>query len=47
MRRNVHSRGSIITPAELVEEATGRPPSPNDFVEYLKQKVEKLYDLEA
>ena len=45
MRRNVHSRGSIITPAELVEEATGRPPSPNDFVEYLKQKVEKLYDL--
>ena len=47
MRRNVHSRGSIITPAELVEEATGRPPSPNDFVEYLKQKVEKLYDLAA
>ena len=45
MRRNVHSRGSIITPAELVEEATGRPPSPNDFVEYLKQKVEKLYNL--
>ena len=45
MRRNIHSRGSIITPAELVEEATGRPPSPNDFVEYLKQKVEKLYDL--
>ena len=47
MRRNIHSRGSIITPAELVEEATGRPPSPNDFVEYLKQKVEKLYDLAA
>ena len=45
MRRNVHSRGSIITPAELVEEATGRPPSPNDLVEYLKQKVEKLYNL--
>ena len=30
---------------ELIEEATGRPPSPNDFVEYLKQKVETLYNL--
>ena len=45
MRENVHSRGSIISPAELIEEATGRPPSPNDFVEYLKQKVETLYNL--
>ena len=47
MRENVHSRGSIISPAELIEEATGRPPSPHDFVEYLKQKVETLYNLTA
>jgi carboxypeptidase Taq len=47
MRKNVHSRGSIITPSELIEEATGRPPSPDDFVEYLQQKVEKLYNLSS
>ena len=45
MRENVHTRGSILTPAELIEEATGHPPSPNDFVEYLREKVERLYNL--
>ena len=46
MRENVQSRGSIITPSELIEEATGYPPSPDDFVEYLQQKVENLYNLD-
>ena len=45
MRENVHVRGSIVTPAELIEEATGHPPSPDDFVEYLREKVERLYNL--
>ena len=45
MRENVHVRGSIVTPAELIEEATGYPPSPDDFVEYLREKVERLYNL--
>ena len=45
MRENVHGRGSIVTPAELIEEATGHPPSPDDFVEYLREKVERLYNL--
>ena len=45
MRENVHVRGSIVTPAELIEEATGFPPSPDDFVEYLREKVERLYNL--
>jgi|TARA_B100001996_G_C18653921_1_gene590483 carboxypeptidase Taq len=45
MRENVHSRGSIIEPAALIEEATGSSPSPDDFVEYLRNKVENLYEL--
>jgi carboxypeptidase Taq len=45
MRKNVHSRGSIIEPSELIKEATGNYPSPDDFVKYLQDKVEFLYEL--
>ena len=45
MRTRVHARGSILEPAALIEEATGSPPSPDAFVEYLRDKVERLYGL--
>jgi len=45
MRARVHARGSILEPAALIEEATGSPPSPDAFVEYLRDKVERLYGL--
>ena len=45
MRERVHSRGSILEPAELIEEACGSPPSPEAFVEYLKRKVARLYEI--
>ena len=45
MREKVHSRGSILQPAELIEEACGSPPSPEAFVEYLKRKVARLYGI--
>ena len=45
MRKNVHKRGSILKPAELIEEATGSPPSPEAFVEYLDNKVRLLYSI--
>ena len=38
-------RGSILEPADLIEEATGSPPSPDAFVEYLQDKVKRLYGL--
>jgi carboxypeptidase Taq len=47
MRSHVHARGSILEPAALIEEATGSPPSPEAFVEYLQDKVERLYGLTA
>ena len=43
MREKVHRRGSILRPAELIQEACGEPPSPEAFVEYLKRKVARLY----
>ena len=43
MRNNVHSRGSIIEPADLIEEATGEQPKPDAFVTYLADKIGRLY----
>ena len=45
MRKKVHRRGSILKPAELIEEATGSPPSPEAFVDYLSNKVRHLYSI--
>ena len=47
MRKNVHHRGSVLKPADLIEEATGAPPSPDAFVRYLCTKVEHLYGVSA
>ena len=45
MRRKIHHRGSILEPADLIEEATGRPPSPEPFVRYLSSKISRLYGI--
>ena len=45
MRTNVHHRGSILTPADLIEEATGDSPIPEPFVDYLKDKIGTIYGL--
>jgi len=45
MRTNVHHRGSILTPADLIEEATGDAPIPEPFVDYLKNKIGIIYGL--
>ena len=47
MRDNVHSRGSVLEPAELIKEATGQYPSPDAFIRYLGSKVERLYGISA
>ena len=47
MREHVHQRGSILEPAALIEEVTGSPPSPDAFVTYLRDKVERLYNVTA
>ena len=43
MREHVHRLGMLYRPAELVEHATGKPPSTDDYVAYLTRKYGALY----
>ncbi len=45
LREKVHSQGSVMTPSELIESATGHPPSPEPFLAYVEEKYSKLYNL--
>lgn len=43
LRRNIHQYGKLYTSAELLKKVTGESLNPEYFVEYLKEKFEKLY----
>ena len=45
LRDKIHNKGSVMTPAELIESATGSPPSPEPFLTYVESKYSKLYNL--
>jgi carboxypeptidase Taq len=45
LRPRIHQRGSQVTPAQLIEEATGSPPSPEPFLRYVEEKYGALYNL--
>tara|TARA_B100000941_G_scaffold113241_2_gene79559 strand:+ start:1364 stop:2851 length:1488 start_codon:yes stop_codon:yes gene_type:complete len=45
MRTNIHDKGSVMSPAELIEAATGSAPSPEPFLRYVEEKYSKLYKL--
>ena len=47
MRTHVHARGSILEPADHIEEATGQQPRPDAFVAYLADKIGALYGVSA
>ncbi|MGD7653699.1 MAG: carboxypeptidase M32 [Verrucomicrobiales bacterium] len=38
LRKNIHTHGSILDPSELIEQATGKPPTPNDYLTHLKTR---------
>ncbi len=46
LRPRIHQRGSQVTPAQLIEDATGSPPSPEPFLRYVEQKYGRLYALD-
>jgi carboxypeptidase Taq len=46
LRPRIHEQGSKHTPAELIEQATGSPPSPEPFLRYVEEKYGSLYGLE-
>ena len=45
MRDHVHRLGMRHRPADLIQYATGKKPSTDDYVAYLTRKYEALYDL--
>jgi len=45
LRPRIHQRGSVVSPAELIEDATGSPPTPEPFLDYVESKYRSLYNL--
>ena len=45
LEKNIHQHGCRYSTDELVERATGKKPSAEDYTAYLKEKFTKLYDL--
>jgi carboxypeptidase Taq len=45
LRPRIHEQGSKMSPAELIEYATGSPPSPEPFLRYVEAKYGSLYGL--
>jgi carboxypeptidase Taq len=43
LRENVHVHGSRWSAAELIERATGRPLTADDFLAYIRAKVNAVY----
>ena len=46
LRPRIHERGSQVTPSQLIEDATGKAPTPAPFLDYLEQKYRALYQLD-
>ena len=45
MRDRVHRLGMRYRPADLIEHATGKPPSTDDYVSYLTRKYSAMYHI--
>ena len=45
LRPKIHLQGSKLTPSDLIEQATGVPPTPQPFIDYVESKYSKLYNL--
>lgn len=45
LRENIHKHGKLYRTEELVEKATGKKPTPEPFLEYVKGKYSELYNL--
>jgi carboxypeptidase Taq len=41
----IHAKGSLLSPSELIEQATGSAPSPDAYLKYVEEKYSRLYGL--
>lgn len=46
LRPRIHQQGSVMTPTQLIESATGKAPSPDAFIRYIESKYSELYSLD-
>jgi carboxypeptidase Taq len=47
LRENIHRHGRRYLPGELLQRATGKPPSAESYLRYLRKKYGALYGLEG
>ncbi len=47
LREHIYRHGSVFTPAELIERATGRSMQIEPYLQYLRQKYSAIYGIEA
>ena len=45
LREKIHCHGERYPTGELIQRATGKLPSPDDYLTYLKEKFTALYSL--
>jgi len=45
LREEVHARGRLLEPEELLKKVTGEGPSPRPFLTYVKEKYGQVYRL--
>ena len=45
LNKNIHQKGRLYTPDELVRRVTGEPLNPDHFIKYLKYKYGGIYNL--
>ena len=43
-RKNIHEKGRLYNPSDLIEKATGAPPSSEPFLNYINEKYSKIYN---
>lgn len=45
LRPRIHAPGSVMTPSQLINAATGKDPTPEPFLNYVEKKYSDLYGL--
>ena len=44
LRKNIHEKGRLHSPSDLIEKATGSQPSSEPFLNYINEKYSKIYN---
>ncbi len=45
LRKNIHSKGTLLEPRDLIEQATGSPVSTEPIINYLNAKYQDIYNV--